>query len=307
MKILYISLFILLPWVLLSQSFETSPINNGMEINITGKQVPDFYNYYGGDLKLDLRRSNPLSKAYLRFHMNGNVDYPVQYTHHVDFGLLTKNQFAIYKTNSLYFYPTTSLLSINVSNHQVAIGDTNFIADLTVKRFLPNSNPAIYAESLGSGLIAKSHDDHGVQATTTSPNHYAGYFDGDVYTTGMYLPSDARLKYDIEPIPKALDILQSLEPVQYRYHSDQQSESQLPKGKRLGLIAQDLENILPNLVKDCTMNELDREGKLTRKRSFQAVNYVELIPLLISGIQEQQITIEKLSQRIKQLEKAHNQ
>ena len=59
-----------------------------------------------------------------------------------------------------------------------------------------------------------------------------------------------------------------------------------------GVIAQDLEKILPQLVK-----QPDSENE------YKSVNYTGLIPYLISAIQEQQAQIEDLKAEVEALKK----
>jgi hypothetical protein len=58
--------------------------------------------------------------------------------------------------------------------------------------------------------------------------------------------------------------------------------------KRFGLIAQDVQKVFPNLVSTF-------EGS-------PSVNYLELVPILIGSIKEQQKTIEQLKQKVLDLE-----
>ena len=69
----------------------------------------------------------------------------------------------------------------------------------------------------------------------------------------------------------------------------------LPKGNQLGLIAQDMEKVFPELINNVTGNaSQNHESKEPLRTSgFKVVNYVSLIPVLISGIQEQQKLIDE--------------
>ncbi|HLP22038.1 MAG TPA: tail fiber domain-containing protein, partial [Chitinophagales bacterium] len=86
-----------------------------------------------------------------------------------------------------------------------------------------------------------------------APKYYAGYFNGDVHATGTVTwVSDARFKNNAENIEGryALATLQKLEPKSYTFNRDAYPYLTLPQGNQYGLLAQDLEQVLPNLVSD---------------------------------------------------------
>lgn len=113
---------------------------------------------------------------------------------------------------------------------------------------------------------------------------WAGFFDGadvlidqNLWTNGLVNGSDARLKSNIHDIPYGLDKILAIRPVSYAWNDDTESK------EHLGVIAQEIESVLPGVV---TRRD-DADGML-------AVNYIELIPVLIKAIQEQQVQIEAL-------------
>lgn len=109
------------------------------------------------------------------------------------------------------------------------------------------------------------------------------YFKKDITVTGViYNPSDEILKTNIENITKSeIDDLGKLEPKKYAFKND---DSQL---LHYGLIAQDIEKVYPNLVKQ------DEDSGVKK------VNYLELIPLLIGKINKMQDEIDELKTRLK--------
>ncbi len=125
--------------------------------------------------------------------------------------------------------------------------------------------------------------------TPPGPN-YAGYFNGDVYIAGLYGPSDQKLKKDINGLDGGLDIVMKLRPVTYEYKHDEFPAMTLPGGKQYGLIAQEVEAILPDLVMDnVNPARTDADGKvLAPAVDFKSMSYQELIPVLIKAIQELQ-------------------
>jgi len=139
-----------------------------------------------------------------------------------------------------------------------------------------NSGYGVYAEANGSGQA--------IHARNTNASGYAGYFDGRVWAT-TYQGSDARLKKNIKNGTYGLKQLLELRPVTFEWKED---ESQ--PGVQLGLIAQEVQKIVPEVVISDSQN-----GML-------AVNYTALLPVVIKGVQEQQKTLREQEQRILQQE-----
>lgn len=93
---------------------------------------------------------------------------------------------------------------------------------------------------------------------------YVGY--GATSWTGA---SDIRLKNIIEPIDNAVDKLLTLNPIVFSWKHDSENK------ENLGLIAQDIEKVFPQIV-DTQNDEIKTKG----------VRYTELIPVLVKAIQE---------------------
>lgn len=128
---------------------------------------------------------------------------------------------------------------------------------------------------------------------------YALNVGGNVNVTGeLTAASDARLKKNIEKLSNAISVVKELNPVSYEYRTAEFENMKLAEGHRMGFLAQDVENVLPELVS--TSSNI-AEGK---EESFhsKSVNYIELIPVLTKAMQEQQETIEKLEARINEFE-----
>ena len=71
------------------------------------------------------------------------------------------------------------------------------------------------------------------------------------------------------------------------------------KGLQHGFIAQELEQVFPELVQD-EISVLP--GTKNERIEYKSVNYLGMIPVLTKAIQEQQAYIELLEQRIEALE-----
>lgn len=122
---------------------------------------------------------------------------------------------------------------------------------------------------------------------------------GDIDISGeLTCASDRMLKKDIEPIADALEKIEQLSPVKYLFKNEEFPEMNLATTEQMGLIAQEVEMILPTLVKENTVTR-DLDGN---EHSMKSVNYIQLIPLLVAGIQEQEKMIEIQEKRIEMLE-----
>jgi hypothetical protein len=129
---------------------------------------------------------------------------------------------------------------------------------------------------------------------------YAAYFSGNVYCTGSYLPSDEKLKENIEPLQNALDKVMQLDTKTY-YFKKEFPEMNLPTSKQYGFTAQNIESVFPELVKVNPAKEKEQPTE------FKAVNYIGLIPVLTEAIQEQQKQIEAKDLKIDDLQKQLNE
>jgi hypothetical protein len=122
---------------------------------------------------------------------------------------------------------------------------------------------------------------------------------GDIFVNGTFYPSDKQFKRDIENYTNALDVINKLRPVSYFFKDDiyfpqekgdgeKRVKRNFAKEEQIGFIAQELELVLPNLVR-------------TDKNGFKAVNYDQLFGVLTQGIKEQNVKITSLETQNKEL------
>ncbi len=103
-------------------------------------------------------------------------------------------------------------------------------------------------------------------------------FAQDVTVKGnFYTPSDQRLKTKIETLSKALQAIDRLRGVRFEY----KDQKKYAKGPKIGVIAQELQKVFPEMVTKGT------DGYLK-------VDYTQLTAVLIEAVKEQQIEIEQL-------------
>jgi hypothetical protein len=167
-----------------------------------------------------------------------------------------------------------------------------------------NPNPA-------SGGYFISDNGRGITAIASAD--YAGYFEGNVYTTGLYETSDEKLKENVSDFGEATSLLSTLHPKQYQFSTDDRFKGlHLPKGKHYGLIAQEVEKVMPELVKESkqmlhplTLDSSNRHNPKASKEfiKIKAVNYTGLIPVMIRSMQEMDSTLREKDKQILELKK----
>ena len=191
---------------------------------------------------------------------------------------------------------------------------------------------AVYAVGSGGaeGLHTYSFNSYSIYADIGDPTaSYAGYFNGNIYVNGTYGGSDRMLKQNITDIGSALEVINQLQPKRYEYRQDGNFQlMNLPKGSHFGLIAQDVELLLPSLVKETSFSPVaiknsrqimaDSTKALAGKHErftlpmllkdqaaeiirFKAVNYTEFTPLLIKAVQELSQENEALKRKVEKL------
>jgi hypothetical protein len=97
--------------------------------------------------------------------------------------------------------------------------------------------------------------------------------------------SDRRFKKDITPFSPVLDQLTALQPVHYFWRADDFPQQHFGDSRAYGLIAQDVEAVLPELV-------------VTNEDGFKAVDYSKLSLLTIQAVKELKAENEALKQRV---------
>ncbi len=148
----------------------------------------------------------------------------------------------------------------------------------------------------------------GLYATTSTPASYYGIYcaaGGGLANGNTWANSDARYKTNIVPMSNGiLDKIMQLNPCNYNFDVNKFPVFRGNEGNQIGLIAQELEQVFPELVnnqKYIPDPTVDPNGKETPAmvKGYYAVDYSSLTPILIKGMQEQQAMIAQLQQTIK--------
>ena len=99
---------------------------------------------------------------------------------------------------------------------------------------------------------------------------------GDLIAFQNLVPSDSRLKSDVEPLTDSLAKINQMQGVRYTFD---------PSGKKqIGLIAQDVEKIIPEVV--------------SIQNDYYTMSYPNLVAVLIEAVKELSSKVEDLESRL---------
>ncbi len=215
----------------------------------------------------------------------GTGTYPTYYVYQGGVGSTSK-QYAFSVRDALWvtgpsFYD--SYLNINVPN-----GGALYVADDEALWY----NGTYF--SWGYGGSYNIFADKVTVGGIVSPGGYGLYVVGSAYSTGTWAGSDERWKKNISDYGLVLDKLVKLNPVTYEWRKDEFPDMGFEDGSQVGLIAQDVEKLFPELVR-------------TDENGYKAVSYEKLSVLLLEGMKEQQYRIESQEQKIAKLENMVNE
>ena len=165
----------------------------------------------------------------------------------------------------------STFVGVSTFNSDIFVGgNTSLVGTLTV-----NSSTGITLRN-GGDLTLRNTSNSGSASIycdtnnelRTNNNVYIGGALNVVSDITAFYSSDKRLKDNINPIPNALDKVNSISGNTFTWN-DNSSHT----GEDVGVIAQEVESILPQVVK-------------TRDDGYKAVQYEKLVPLLIEAIKD---------------------
>ena len=137
---------------------------------------------------------------------------------------------------------------------------------------------------------------------------WGGLFQSDLGYTGILAAvSDKRVKKNIETIGEATKLIMKLRGVTYEHRLDEEqfSDLGLKQGLNYGFIAQEVEEILPSLVVEKNIPHINSSRRLYNENKpsemLKAVSYIEVVPILVEAMKEQQKMIEELKAEIELL------
>ena len=179
-------------------------------------------------------------------------------------------------SNGMAFYSTSAANQFKIAGEAAAMTFSNTITGPTMGGSLG------VATSAGQFLSGTAAGDTIFINQFTGKKLYITNYSGGVYltqgATSWTANSDIRLKNINSHIENAIEKLSTLQTINFSYKDDKTNK------QNLGLIAQEVEKIFPELI--------DKNGD-----GMLGVRYTELVPVLIKAIQELKLEIETLKNK----------
>jgi hypothetical protein len=174
---------------------------------------------------------------------------------------------------------TLTKATLTGTTNQIIVTNASGSITLTTPQDLASASNVQFG-SLGVGIVGSGTTGE-IRATNVITSYY----------------SDERLKENITLIPNALDKVMSLRGVTYNSNQLAESFGYRNKETQVGVLAGDVEKVLPEAVKPAPFDimrfeetEISRSGE-----NYKTVQYEKLVPLLIEAIKE-------LNNKVKELE-----
>jgi hypothetical protein len=178
--------------------------------------------------------------------------------------LVVNNAFGnpAFSAMEIYSQPNSSNASLKISN-----GGANIINGL--------SSNGGYALQLGGTLYCSS----------------AGTFAGDVTANA----SDNRLKTNIKNIDSPLEKISKINGIYFNWNKKAKEIADKNTERReVGLIAQEINEILPEIVSIAPFDRENSEGGSKSGENYLTIQYEKVVPLLVECIKELKFEIEEL-------------
>jgi hypothetical protein len=228
----------------------------------------------------------------------------------LDADLWDGNQFSSYLNQALLTTSTPSFagLTVNGTSNLDAISLGGTITPSTTNSYNLGSSSSVFASGYFTNVYSSTRF-FGADGSSTTPSYSFTNFNGyglfaasgyigmtfatstdyfrftsagvfhaesDIIAYSSTVPSDNRLKENVKNIDNGLSIIDQLNPVSFTWKDPKKAL----KGVVYGLIAQDVEKILPEIVKEHNiLGKPDDEF-------YKTVNYEQIIPFLIKSIKE---------------------
>ncbi|MDX9750036.1 MAG: tail fiber domain-containing protein [Flavobacteriales bacterium] len=199
-----------------------------------------------------------------------------------------------------------------IGTRSIASGTGNVTA-VQAEAFGGMVNVGLAAMTSGGGSLSVNYGVRAMAGGAMGSTNWAGWFDGKVWVTdsawvqnGVVVISDGNLKTNVQDLTGSLEKVLQLAPKTYVFQPDVHPELQLPTTPQIGMIAQELEEVIPQAVGTTAYPaQFDTLGNMMSDGfTIKGIDYLKLVPVLVGAIKEQQARITAQDDRLAQLEAA---
>jgi hypothetical protein len=189
-------------------------------------------------------------------------------------------------------------IQTSITGGSVVLSDPNDInvpvcgtvIDSSESRFsMRGAQPPMGGDPAVISMVART-DSAKVGIGTDTPSEALAVVGNIVATGSINEYTSTKMKRNIENIDNAIEIVSTLNGVRYDWRRDEYPEMKLSNERQIGLLAEDVDKVLPELVRE------DAEGN-------KMVAYTKLTAVLIEALKEQQEIINDLQKRLEALER----
>ena len=133
---------------------------------------------------------------------------------------------------------------------------------------------------------------------TISPTHLLETA-GDIKVNGVIRASDKRLKNNVKKFKYGLKEVLNLDPLSYFYNGKGGTSTER---RHVGVYAQDLQQIAPDLVAESIYKEEDELGNVISEETFLEIDDTAIKYMIINAVKEQQEIIDNQEKQIRELQ-----
>lgn len=183
----------------------------------------------------------------------------------INISRLTANSSAAHAMGGNFYATLTGATLTGTGNNRVVVAGVGGFLTGTITSNTPAGTP-----TGGGNVLTAVYGNDLINTNAT----WAAYFAGKTYcSSGTWTSSDRRFKTDIKQLNGALNTIQQLKGVRYGFDREKFAERNFEAGQTTGFIAQELREVLPELVNE------DNSGYLS-------IRYEGVIPVLAEAVKE---------------------
>jgi len=282
------------------------PSTNDILLTVTGRDMIDGYNGYGGNPfafgggAIEFRAAENFSGtnkgSYITFNTT-NIGSNIQtekmrITANGDVGIGTGSPIAKLDVRTTAVNVALLALSDNQKTFQIGVG-TNFAGVNNPDGIVAYDISGNEFHMFGGHVIPEAQE---IRDLGTNTRRWRDLYVYDVYFSSVgnwfsaIYSSDERFKKEIKPLNEVSSKVLKMNPVSFKMRTEEFPDKHLPKGNQIGFIAQELEKLFPEFVN-------------TNDEGYKTIDYGKLTTILVKAFQEQNLKIEELENKLKQIEK----